>query len=499
MLVATRGGYSLQIKTIPLTPSSSSPSPIQVIQTSLYGHERLSPGVPLQWISTRKQPMQHQVPLVKLHSRIQYQQIIGFGCALTEAAGFTFATMNDQNKQKILDLYWTEKGLNYTLARIHMNSCDFSLDNYSCDDVDGDYELVNFNIRRDKLFTLPLIKKVLNQVKTVYPNKGGGFKIFLSPWSPPAWMKYNKQMDGSAQPNGLINSTQTMSAWALHFSKFVTAYKKEGIDRMWGLTVQNEPEFAAPWDACCYTPDYQAFFISNYLGPRLKADHPELKIMIYDHNRDHVEKWAQSIYSNPKAAQYVDGMAFHWYVDEEYENLSRAYRVNTQKFLLATEACWDHGVSLGNWSRGEKYGYDIINDLNNYASGWTDWNCILDYRGGPNHLQNFCDAPIIADNRTQEIHIQPTYYYFGHFSKFITQGSRRIHFEQLISDGKQKLDKALLLTSFKTPDNKIVTVVQNKEEYHLNFYLVDTDVYGEEYYAFIEVPPRAIKTLIYKY
>lgn len=228
------------------------------------------------------------------------------------------------------------------------------------------------------------------------------------------------------------------------------------------------------------------------MGPRIKRDHPELKLMIFDHNRDHVDVWAKVIYSDPEASKYTDGMAFHWYVDEQYQNLEKAHNVDPNKFLLATEACWDHGVSLGNWTRGEKYGYDIINDLENYASGWMDWNCILDWKGGPNHLQNWCDAPIIADNRTQEIHIQPTYYFFGHFTKYILQDSQRI---RIIKDDTTK---NLLITSFQTPENKIVTVVQNKAEQVVSFNLVDS-VVGDNYYVQVDMPPRSIRTLIYSY
>ncbi|KAL9643986.1 hypothetical protein ABK040_005454 [Willaertia magna] len=467
---------------------STQPSPISVIQTARNTGDRLTP------LNTRIQWQNNTNPtnnIVYLNPKVKFQKILGFGCALTEAAGYTFSTMNEANKQKILDAFWTPKGLNYTMGRIHMNSCDFSLGSYSCDDVAGDFDLKYFNINRDRQYILPLIKRVFKTQELNYKSRNF-FNIFLSPWSPPAWMKAPnngvQQMDGSARPFGLLNFTRVLDSWALHYSKFVDAYKQEGIDRIWGLTVQNEPEFAAPWEACCYTPEAQRDFIKNHLGPRMKSDHPDLKLMIFDHNRDHVDVWAKTIYSDPVAAKYVDGTAFHWYSDEGYENLSKAYSVNPNKFLLATEACWDNGVKLGDWSRGEKYGYDIINDLNNYASGWMDWNCILDWKGGPNHLSNWCDAPIIADNRTQEIHYQLTYYYFGHFTKYLQPGTVRI---QLYKDAIPDV----YTTSFLTLDNNIVTICQNQGDSERTIYLKDTSF--PTYYAEVTLPAHSIRTLIY--
>ena len=245
MVVGLIGASSIKIRSVSQQKAKLSPSPIQIVQSALYTNDRLTPlATPLQW----KQRMGNLNAKVVLDSSTKYQKILGFGCALTESAAYTFRTMKPDVQKNIIDMFWTAKGLNYTMARIHMNACDFSLDNYSCDDVAGDYQLENFNIDRDRVFVLPLIKTVLQQVKSSYPNNGESFRIFLSPWSPPAWMKYNQHMDGSALPNGLINSSLIMDSWALHFSKFVTAYKKEGVDRMWGLTVQNEPgKFYGPY------------------------------------------------------------------------------------------------------------------------------------------------------------------------------------------------------------------------------------------------------------
>jgi glucosylceramidase len=138
-------------------------------------------------------------------------------------------------------------------------------------------------------------------------------------------MKGNGEMTGSSSP-GLIQTEDVFNAWALYYSKFIIAYQHEGID-FWGLTVQNEPEFAAPWEACVYNPQQEADFVKNYLGPSIKKQFPDLKIMIYDHNKDHIQNWASTIYSDLEAAKYVDGTAFHWYSGPQFENVEATHNM----------------------------------------------------------------------------------------------------------------------------------------------------------------------------
>jgi len=179
-------------------------------------------------------------------------------------------------------------------------------------------------------------------------------------------------------------------------------------------------------------------FIRDYLGPQLKTDHPQVQIMLYDHNKDNIVNWVKTVFSDPVAAKYADGTAFHWYSGSEFENLADANAAAPNKFLLgmnnclqlneivslfrgfgfsssfsssslATEAC-TCPPAPGDWTKGEKYAFDILGDLNNYAVGWTDWNMLLDLQGGPNHLNNFCDAPIMAAIQQQTIRFENPYY-----------------------------------------------------------------------------------------
>ncbi|KAI9982973.1 hypothetical protein PInf_006824 [Phytophthora infestans] len=362
----------------------------------------------------------------------KYQEIMGFGGAFTEAAALQFQKLSPKKQEEILTLYFdTEKGSAYNFGRVPMGSCDFSVDSYSFDDVLNDTKLLHFDmsVKRDQHVLIPFIKRALERQPEM--------KLFLAPWSPPAWMKrgsdeYKPSLLGSMDPVGLKDNMR--AAWALYFSKFITAYKKQGIP-FWGLTPQNEPEFAAPWEACKYNASYQAEFIGDFLGPVLARDHPEVTLMVFDHNRASVRHWAEEIYHHPTAGQYVDGMAFHWYDMERYmdgvayhERLNDTHFIDQNRFMLATESCNCPGVAYGDaaWFRGQRYGHDIMTDLNNHVVGWVDWNLLLDHKGGPNHKGNNCDAPIILTEDGTDFNIQPMYYFIQHFSKFIPVGSRRV-------------------------------------------------------------------------
>jgi glucosylceramidase len=368
----------------------------------------------------------------------QFQEILGFGGAFTEAAALQFSKLPPAKQEEVLTLYFDkDKGSGYEFGRVPMGSSDYGLSSYSFNDVANDTTMRHFdtNVTHDTKLVIPFIQRAL--------EKNPKLKMFLAPWSPPAWMKratewYKPSMLGSAWPVGLRDEAQP--AWALYFSKFISAYKAHGIN-FWGLTPQNEPEFAAPWEACGYTASYQADFIANHLGPVIKRDHPDVKIMVFDHNRDSVQHWAETIFRHDGASKYVDGIAFHWYDGQRYmdgvefhDRLNDTHYVDESRFLLATESCncpekGDVAIASGDeaWFRGQRYGHDILSDLTNWAVGWVDWNLILDHTGGPNHLGNNCDAPIVIDETEKNYFIQPMYYFIQHFSKFVPSGSRRIH------------------------------------------------------------------------
>ncbi len=391
------------------------------------------------------QPQETQVSIFVDPSHT-FQTLIGIGGALTDAAAETFAKLPAGKQQEVLDAYYTTgKGLGYTMARTNINSCDFSSDMYTYVS-DGDKALTTFNVSHDEKYKIPLIKKAMQ-------TAGGKLHLFVSPWSPPAWMKDNNDM-----LHGGKLKEDFADAWANYYVKFIKTYEKAGIP-IWGLTVQNEPMAKQTWESCIYTADDERDFIKNHLGPTLqKAGLSDKKLIAWDHNRDLIYQRASTILNDPDAAKYVWGIGFHWYEvwngGYQYDNLQRVKETFPGKNVMLTEACnypfsWD---SFDQWQWGERYGANMIHDFNNGAVAWTDWNILLDETGGPNHVGNFCFAPIHS-KKDGSLHYMNSYYYIGHLSKFIRPGAKRI-----VSSSNRA---QLLTTAFMNEDGKLAVVVMN--------------------------------------
>jgi len=394
------------------------------------------------------QPFENEI-IVFIDPSKTFQTYMGVGAALTDASAEVFAKLSKEKQQEFLTAHFDkEKGLGYTIARTNINSCDFSSDMYTYV-ADGDKELKSFNIEHDRKFKIPLIKAAINAA-------GGKLNLFASPWSPPAWMKTNNDMlhGGKLKP-------EFYDSWALYYTKFIKEYEKEGIP-VWGISIQNEPMATQIWESCIYTADEEKDFLKNSLGPTMEKEGlKDKKIIMWDHNRDLIYQRATTYLSDPDVAKYAWGIGFHWYEDwsggdQMFDNLRRVYEAFPDKPLLFTEGC-NGPFKMENvyqWKWGERYGRSMINDFNNGMTGFTDWNILLDETGGPNHVKNFCFAPVHADTRTGELIYTNSYYYIGHFSKFIQPGAKRISAAASRSQ--------LLTTAFQNPDGSLAVVVMNQ-------------------------------------
>ncbi len=389
--------------------------------------------------------------IIEIDERRSYQTIEGFGGAFTEAAADTFYKMSSQKRKEILEAYFCPvKGLKYSLCRTHINSCDFSLGNYSYDEIEGDVDLKYFNIGRDYKLLIPMIKEAMGM-------KGSKIKFLASPWSPPYWMKTNGEMN-----HGGKLKAEYRESWARYVAKYIKAYRNEGID-IWGVSVQNEPDAVQTWDSCIYSHEEERDFVRDYLGPILAKEALEnINIIVWDHNTDQVYERAKVILEDEECAKYVWGVGFHWYSGDQFENLAKTHAEFPDKKLLFTEGCQEGGVHLDSWAVGEIYGHNMINDFNNWTVGWIDWNMVLNQTGGPNHVGNYCDAPIIANISTDEIYYENSYYYIGHFSKYIEPGATRIGCS-CNAGGK------LEATAFKNPDGTLVAVVMNLDDQDVDY------------------------------
>ncbi|MBC7510365.1 MAG: glycoside hydrolase family 30 protein [Ferruginibacter sp.] len=407
-----------------------------------------------------------------------FQSFIGIGAAITDASAEVFARLSKEKQQEFLKAYFdVNKGIGYTLGRTSIHSSDFSSASYTYIS-EGDKDLKTFNVDHDKQFRIPMIKQAIAAA-------GGKLTMFASPWSPPAFMKDN---------NDLLHGGKLKPAfyqpWANYYTKFIKTYEKEGIP-IWGISVQNEPMATQRWESCVYTAEEERDFLKNYLGPTMKKDgYGDRKIIVWDHNRDLMFQRANVIFDDKEASKYAWGIGFHWYESwsggaEMYDNVARVHESWPDKNIMFTEGCAESFKpnAYTTWSLGERYGKSMINDFNNGTVGWTDWNILLDETGGPNHVQNFCFAPVHADSKSGELIYTNAYYYIGHFSKFIRPGAKRI---SSVASRSQ-----LLTTSFKNKDGKIIVVVMNQSNEKTTYNLC----IGSKA-ALVNILPHAIQTLV---
>lgn len=442
------------------------------------------------------------VSTIQLLPSEKFQTITGFGGSFTEASAYLLNQLSQENRDKVIEAYFGESGARYSLTRTHMNSCDFSLSNYSYAPEEGDKELASFSIEEDRDDIIPFIKDAM----AVSPD---GFKIISSPWTAPPWMKDNNDWRGGK----LL--PEYYDTWALFFSKYLDAYKAEGID-IWGVTVENEPlGNNNNWESMHYTAEEMTEFVKNHLGPQLESDGKDVKILGYDQNRDEeLKHWVSVMYADESSSKYYDGTAVHWYAstyDWFPEALQNAHEAAPDKHLIQTEACVDAEVPKWQddqwyWSKEAtdwgwtwapedqkylhpkyvpvyRYARDIIGCLNNWVDGWVDWNMVLDRQGGPNWFENWCVAPVIVDPEQDEVYMTPIYYTLAHFSRYIRPGAQRIGFENT--------DESLMVTAAENPDGSISAVILNQGKEAKSFKLT----LGEKSTA-LSIPPQAIQTVV---
>lgn len=434
----------------------------------------------------------------------QFQKITGFGGSFTEASAFLLTKLSPENRMIILEAYFGKEGANYSLTRTHIASCDFSLTNYTYAKVENDLEMKHFSIQDDKNDLIPMILEAQKISKR-------GFKIIASPWTAPPWMKDNKSfVGGKLLP-------EFKDAFALYFSKYLSAYKKEGID-IWGITVMNEPHGNGNnWESTLFSPKEMTDFVQNHLGPKLEKDGwGKVNILGYDQNRAGLKEWVDEMYRDKKSSKYFAGTAMHWY-ESTYDYfpsaLQYAHKKAPKKYLIETEGCvdsevpkwqddawyWKKEATDWGWDWASKkdrhlhpkyapvnrYATDIIGCLNNWVDGWVDWNMVLDRQGGPNWFKNWCVAPVIVDPDKDEVYFTPLYYVMAHFSKFMRPGAVKV--------GCEINHKEVMATAVKNPDGSIVIAVFNPTKAK---YTISININKE--IKKITIDAKALQTIVIK-
>ncbi|XP_076826951.1 lysosomal acid glucosylceramidase [Brachyhypopomus gauderio] len=421
----------------------------------------------------------------------KYQHVKGFGGAMTDAAAMNILSLSAGTQDQLLRQYFSPEGIEYSVVRVPMASCDFSTRLYTYADSANDYGLLNFSLaKEDTGMKIPLLQRA--QALSSRP-----LSLFASAWSAPGWLKTNGALIGKGTLKGKPGGKE-YKTWAQYYIRFLEEYKKHNIS-FWGLTTGNEPTAGEltnySFQALGFTPETQRDWIAMDLGPALHSSpYAKTRLMILDDQRILLPHWAKVVLSDIHAARYVHGIGVHWYWDHFVPaeiTLAATHDLYPEYFLFGTEACsgWSalgRGVRLGSWERAEAYAHDIIEDLNNYVSGWTDWNLALNLEGGPNWVKNFVDSPIIVNRSSDVFYKQPAFYSMAHFSKFLCEGSQRVG----VSISR---NTALESSAFIRPDGSAVLIVLNRSDVEVSFELWDQLV------GFMPAtaPPHSILTLLW--
>ncbi len=406
--------------------------------------------------------------VLNVYSDLKFQKISGFGGAFTDASAANYDKMSNKTKKEFLKLLFSQdKGLGYTLGRCCINSSDFAREDYTYI-KENDTTLETFDISHDKLEIIPMIKDAA--------KVAGGINMLCSPWSPPAFMK-----DTNARNNGGKLKPEYFSLWAEYLVKFIEEYRENGVN-ITHITVQNEPMATQTWESCVYTIDEEIAFARDYLYPAIKAKNLDVKILVWDHNKEHVYDYARAIAKTEGAADCIDGIGFHWYSGEHFDNLKYAHNLLPDKYLMATEFCG--GIHHTGWSLALSYANDIVGNLNNFMNASCDWNLVLDKQGGPFHWRKGgCNAVVLYDEKTDKIEIQEHYYALKHISSFIKPDAVRL--------GTSTCSSNIKVTAAQNTTGETVVVIVSNEQRER-----DCNLRFEDHSAKIKLAPKSITTVV---
>lgn len=386
--------------------------------------------------------------VVNLYPQFTDQTFEGFGGAFTDSAGYVFSKMGPAEQRQFLDSYFSKDQMNYRLGRVPLDSCDFSVHPYEAMSDSADKELKSFSLRPMEEHILPLLHGARERQTDL--------ELMVSPWSPPAFMKTNglRTSGGKLKP-------EMRGFWADYLCKYIMALRERGFS-IRRLSLQNEPAATQTWDSCLYTAEEERDFLKENLAPALLWNGlDDVEIYLWDHNKERLYERACVVCADPEADKLTSGFAFHWYSGDHFEAVDLVHRSFPDKKLILSEACIEYSKFSADklLENAQKYAHDIIGNLNGGMTAFYDWNLVLDEQGGPNYVNNFCDAPYLYDTEKGKLLRRASLDYIWHFSHFIQPGAVRI--------GHSRYTEQLEVTAFHNPDGKLVCALLNRNDFQI--------------------------------
>lgn len=378
---------------------------------------------------------------VIVDDKIKYQKHLGFGGAFTDAACSIFNMLNQKQQEQVINLLFKETGLNYNLGRLTIGSCDFSTTNY---DYATNFESSDFSLDYEIKHIDPFLKKAMAV---------SDLSLIAAPWAPPVFYKTNDEKGHG----GKLKEEHYLD-YARYLCHYIESQQKRQIPLKY-ITMQNEPEAYPRWESCLYSSSEELKLLKLVIQESKNYDF-DIKFLLWDHNRDVIVRREQEYFKeDPHYIDLVEGFAYHWYDYDKWDNLLPIHQKYPNKLLLFTEGCIegfkDLNTSMNTFNSALRYARNYLHDSLNFANGFIDWNLLLDEKGGPNHVQNYCEALIQYDTKTKTLYLNPTYYAIKHFAHFIKKAAYRI---------AVKNSSNCLITSYLNPDDSIVVIILNENE-----------------------------------
>ena len=384
-------------------------------------------------------------PAIDVNDMQQFQQIDGFGFALTGGSAQLLMRMEPGPRAQLLKELFASEGdtVRVSYLRLTIGASDMNERVYSYDDLppgETDVNLAHFSLGPDRADVIPALKQIL----AIHPD----IKILASPWSAPPWMKTNgRTKDGHLKP-------EYYGPYAAYFVKYIEQMKAEGIS-IAAVTVQNEPLNPKNTPSMVVFAQEEYTFIAKYLGPAFEKAGIKAEIQLYDHNPD-APSYPLSILKDPNENKYVAGTAFHLYGGES-STLTDVHNAYPNKNLYLTEQSVGGRPGAATLSIAEPVSRVMIGAARNWSRNVLLWNLAADPKFGP-HTSNggcsMCVGAITLDGDNASFN--PAYYTVAHFAKFVPPGSIRV--------GSTELEQ-LANVAFLTPDRKVVLVVANTSNF----------------------------------
>ncbi|GEM_PF-24697 len=386
------------------------------------------------------------------------QTIEGFGTCFNELGWTSLSVLSEYDRFTIMrELFAPGYGANFTICRMPVGANDFSRNWYSYNETDGDFEMKNFSIANDYETLIPFIK----EAQKYNPN----IKVWASPWSPPSWMKYNKHyacavpddnlaekyrngltvdQQGAEGSNMFIQEDKYFKAYALYFSKFIEAYRKEGID-IFMVMPQNEFNSYQIFPSCTWTAKGINRFVGEYLGPQMKNSGVDLMFGTMERANTLL---VDTLLKDKLSKRYIQGVGFQWAGKGAVRKIHTDYP--SLKIYQTEQEC---GNGKNDWEYC-CYAWDLMKHyLSNGTNVYTYWNTSLE-EGGVSRWGWSQNSLVTVNpaNRTYKYNYE--YYLMKHFSHYVRPGAKRVN-------GSGEYTNML---AFKNTDGSIVLVMQNKED-----------------------------------